>query len=204
MADGPALDHNLNRLHQGTARCIIGSLPVSYTQGDAPPSVAINASITAFRAPGLELKYATDSSYKAIVHIPVTEDNAYYKNVLTVTMIADDRSENYFALHRYMETIQRKTFSIEDTDHRIYSYDRKYRNRLTYIPRIDIIVADDSMQKHQTIRFERCFPLLEDELKFDFQKPVPVVFTQSFLFSWKEILRENPPTKDTTPIGVID
>jgi hypothetical protein len=204
MADGPALDHNLNRLHQGTARCIIGSMPVSYTQDDAPPSVAINASITAFRAPGLELKYVTDASYKGIVHIPVTEDNAYFGKALTITMISDDRSENYFAFHRYMETLQRKTFPIEDTDHRIYSFDRTYRNRLAYIPRIDIVVADDSMQKHQTIRFERCYPLLEDELKFDFQKPSPVVFTQSFVYSWREIIREIPPTENTTPIGVVD
>ena len=204
MSDGPFLDHHLNRLHQGTARCIIGSMPVSYDQDDAPPSVAINANITAFRAPGLDLKYATDPNYKRSVHIPISEDNSYGNAVVSITMISDDRQENYFALHRYMETIQRNTFPVTDTDHRIYAYDKIHRNRLTWIPRIDIIVSDDSYQKHQTIRFERCFPLGLDELKFDFQKPTPVVFTQSFLFTWKEILREIPPTEGTKPIGVVD
>ena len=40
-------DHNLNRLHQGTARCVIAELPVSYEEWDAPPFEAINANIKA-------------------------------------------------------------------------------------------------------------------------------------------------------------
>jgi len=205
MTDGPFLDHNLNRLHQGTARCTIGSLPVSYQEEDAPPSVTINANITAFVAPGLELKYTIDASYLALVHIPTTEDNAYFNKVLTINMICDDRQENYWALHRYMETIQRGNrggVPIEDTDHRVYAFDRKYRNRLTWIPVIDIHMSDDSFQKHQTIRFERCYPLSLANLDLNFLDPSPVTFTAGFVYTNKTILRDSPPQEHTIPRGI--
>ena len=82
--DGPLLDRNLGRLHQGTARCEIGPLPVSYEEDDAPSSESVNGSITAFVAPGLTQKYKLDGNYKAYVHIPITEDNEYYDIYLPI------------------------------------------------------------------------------------------------------------------------
>lgn len=202
MVEGPFLDHNPGRLHQGTARCSIGLMPVSYEQEDAPPSESINASITAFVAPGLELKYVRDGSYKALVHIPVTEDNAYYDKVLTVNMICDDRQENYWALHRYMETIQSgqtNGYPIEDVNHRVNGRDGHYRNRVTYIPRVDIVMADDSYQKHQTIRFQRCYPAKIDDLQLNFGNPDPVTFVVHFIYTFKKIIREEPPSKSIVP-----
>jgi len=208
MTDGPFLDHNPNRLHQGTARCVIGLMPVSYEQENAPPSETINANIKAFIAPELELKYAIDGSYKGLVHIPITEDNAYYDKVLSIDMICDGRQENYWALHRYMETIQSgmtNGFPIMDTNHRVYGNDRRYRNRVMYIPRIDIIMADDSFQKHQTVRFGRCKPIRLDSLKLNFGNPDPVTFSVSFVYTTREIIRELPPSEDIVPpIGVVD
>ena len=205
--EGPFLDHNLTRLHQGTSRCVIGLMPVSYEQDDAPSSETINANITGFITPGLELKYVIDGSYKALVHIPVTEDNAYYDKLLSIGMICDGRQENYWALHRYMETImsgQTNGYPIEDTNHRVYGGDGHYRNRRTFIPRIDIIMADDSHQKHQTVRFERCYPVKIDDLPLHFKSPDPVTFSFHVNYTSKRIIREEPPRENTKPLGVTD
>jgi len=207
MPEGPFLDHNLTRLHQGTARCVIGLMPVSYDQELVPSSETINANITNFIAPGLELKYVMDGSYKALVHIPATEDNAYYDKLLSIGMISDGRQENYWALHRYMETIQSgqtNGFPTQDTNHRVYGADGHYRNRRTYIPRIDIIMSDDSHQKHQTIRFERCYPVNLDQLDLHFKQPDPVTFSFHVVYTSKRIIRELPPHTDSKPLGVTD
>jgi hypothetical protein len=206
MSEGPFLDHNLNRLHQGTARIFLGNPPVSYEEDDAPSSETINANITGFIAPGLELKYETDGNYMCVVQIPVSEDNGPYSDkILSIDMICDDRQENYWSLHRYMQTIQsgdRNGFPITDEHNRVYGVDGHYGNRRTWIPRIDIIMADDSYQKHQTIRFSRCFPVKIEDLKFTFGAPDPVTFSAHFIYTMKEIIREIPPTANTTPIGV--
>jgi len=207
MTEGPFLDHNLNRLHQGTSRCVISLMPVSHEEEDAPSSETINASITGFIVPGLELKYEMDGSYKGLVHIPVTEDNAYYDKMLSIGMICDGRQENYWALHRYMETIQSGAtngFPIEDHNHRIYGLDGHYRNRRTFIPRIDIIMADDSFQKHQTIRFERLYPVTLDQLDLHFKAPDPVTFSVHFYYTSKRIIREEPPHANGKPLGVTE
>lgn len=200
--DGPLLDRNIGRLHQGTARCVIGPLPVSYDQDDAPSSEVINGNITAFVAPGLQLKYVTDGNYKAMVQIPTTEDNEYMDKVFTVTMICDDRAENYWALHRYMQTIQSgKTdaFPITDLHHRVFGADGQYRNRRTWIPYIDIHMADDSYQEHQVIRYQRCYPLMLSDLDMNFGAPNPVKFTATFSYTLKTIERNPPPQENTTP-----
>lgn len=200
--DGPLLSRNIGRLHQGTARCTIGPMPVSYDQVDAPPSETINGNITAFVAPGLSLKYKTDGSYRALVHIPVQEDNEYNEKVLTITMICDDYMENYWAINRYMETIQsgqRDAYPIADRKHRIFGNDGHYRNRLTWIPYIDIHMADDSHQKHQIIRFQRCYPIELEQLSLNFLGTDPVKFTVSFIYSLRTIERLAPPEENTTP-----
>ena len=205
--DGPILSRNIGRLHQGTARCTIGSIPVAYTQDDAPAEETINANITAFIAPGLSMKYKTDGNYKAMVHIPIQEDNQYDNKVLTITMICDDYMENYWTLHRYMETLQSgKTngYPVMDTNHRVYGFDKFYRNRRTWIPQIDIHMADDSYQKHQIIRFERCYPTELEQFNLNFLTPEPVKFTVSFVYSLKSIIRLPPPTENTSVACIAD
>lgn len=200
--DGPLLSRNIGRLHQGTARCNIGPIPMSFTQSNSPSSETVNGNITAFTAPGLTLKYKTDGSYKSMVHIPITEDNEYYEKVLTITMICDDRMENYWTLNRYMETLQSgetDAFPIEDRNHRVYGNDHYYRNRRAWIPFIDIHMADDSMQKHQIIRFQRCYPIDLEQLSLNFLSPDPVKFTISFIYSLRTIERLAPPEEHTTP-----
>ena len=201
-------DHNLNRLHQGTARCVIAQLPVSYEETDAPPFEAVNANIKAFVSTGMTLHYVTDGNYKANVHIPVTEDNLFYDKLLTITMIADDRQENYWNLFRYMETIMRgatqPAFPIWDTNSRIWGIDKKYRNRLMWIPYIDIVMADDSYQRHQTIRFERCYPTELSDLSMNFLSPDPVTFTMSFVYSMQTIIRDLPPHPDSLPACITN
>ena len=73
-----------------------------------------------------------------------------------------------------------------------------------YIPYIDIIMSDDSYQKHQTIRFHRCFPLRLGDLQMNFGAPDPVTFHVHFIYSFRNVIREIPPTADTIPIGILD
>lgn len=203
--DGPLLDRNLGRLHQGTARCEIGLFPVSYEQDDSPAFESVNGNITAFVAPGLSQKYKLDGNYKAYVHLPITEDNEYYDKMLTITMIADDRMENYWAIHRYMQTIQSgqtDAFPIQDQKHRVYGADGHYRNRRTWIPYINIHMADDSYQKHQIIRFQRCYPLELEQLALNFMGPDPVKFTVTFVYSLLTVERQTPPN-ETDPVNCI-
>lgn len=205
----PFLDHKLNRMPQGTARLVIGQMPVSYDvdEKDAPPEESVNGLITNFTIPGAELEYATHSHYNGIVHIPISEQNAYKGKVLVVNMIADDRQENYWTIWRYMETIRSGRmggFPIEEIKHRIFGNDKEYRNRLMYIPRIDIVAADGSMQRHQRFIFHRCFPMVLSEIQMNFNDPSPVTFTVSFLFSNHTIERYDKPIEDTDPMDVLD
>jgi len=189
------LQRTIGRQHQGTGRCEIGHIPMSFVETDSPVFETVNASITAFSTPGISLQYATDYNFKSIVHIPLTEVNEYYNKVLTINMICDDRQENYFTLHRYMETIQSGNTDghpIKDSNSRIYGNDRVYRNRLMYIPRIDIIMADDSLEKQQIIRFERCFPLELSNLDMSFNEPSPVTFNVTFNYGLKTLIRTPP------------
>lgn len=204
---GPLQDHKFNKLHQGTCRLHIGYLPVSYDESDSPSEESINALITNYTIPSFQLDYATHSHYKANVHIPISEDNSYSGKILALTAICDDRQTNYWSLWRYMETIRSGRtggYPIKDNTHRIYGKDGHYRNRLTYIPRVEIIMADDSMQRHQKMVFHRCYPLVLSDLSVSFNEPSPITFNISFLFSMQTIERFDPPMEDTKPMSVID
>jgi hypothetical protein len=177
-------------------------MPVSYSETDAPARETINGNITSFLCPGLHIKYVQDPFYKGIVHIPMQEDNEYDMKVLTVNMISDDRGENWWSLYRYMETIQSGQtggWPIQDKKHRIYGDDGFYRNRLAYIPNIDIISSDGSFQRHATIRFKRCFPVDLGDITHNFLEGEPVTFTASFIYSNREVLREPPPSDKIIP-----
>lgn len=205
---GPPLDHVLNRLHQGSSRIVIGEIPISFAEKDSPPHESINALITGFIAPGLVLKYETDPSYKAMVHIPVQEDNQYDDRILTVNMIADDRLESWWCLYRYMKTIQSGQtggFPELDLHSQVYDDNGNYKNRLSYIPSIDIIVADGSMQRNSTLSFKRCFPIQLGDLQFtsNTSEPSPVTFTVSFVYSDRDLIRDPGPSADIIPPRAI-
>jgi hypothetical protein len=196
-----------NRLHQGTTRLRIGGLPVRYSDSDAVAEEVINANIRQFITSGLTLKYAPVTAYKAISHISITEDNEYSEKVVTVNMIADDRMANWWTLNRYMMTIQSgqtEGFPILDTRHRVYGPGgNHYRNRATWIPTIDIIFADDSMQKWQTVRHMRCFPLVLGDITSTFDSPEPVTFDFSFLYDIRTVIREKEPMDESPPPCVL-
>ena len=208
------LDHKQNRLYQGTSKITIGNIPVAYkTDTDendinSPPEETINGLITSFTVPGVELEYDTHSHYNAIVHIPVSEQNAYKGKVLAVNMILDSRQENYWTLWRYMETIRSGSmdgYPIEDINNRVFGHDKKYRNRLMYIPRIDIITGTNYLQTQQRMIFHRCFPLILSELPTTFTEQAPATFTISFLFSNLTIERQKPHEEENVePKDVID
>ena len=205
---GPIQDHKLNRLHQGTSRLVIGSIPTSFSEEDAPPAESINALITGFTIPGFDLDYEIQSHYKGFVHIPTSEDNSYKGKILAVNVICDDRQENYWTMYRYMETIRSGMtggFPERSVKDRVYGHDGHYRNRLMYIPRIEIVMADDSMQRHQRMVFHRCFPSALGELQFNFNDNMPVTFAISFVFSMHTIERDKPPEETINPpFSVLD
>ena len=198
---GPLLDLWPGRLHQGTTRCVISWLPVNYEQQDAPSYETINATIFTYTWPGLKLEYAIDGSYKGMVHIPLTEDNQYYNKPLTITFIMDERQQNYWAFWRYMTTVQSgqtNGWPVLDKKFRAYFPDGYYRNRVTYIPSIEIHVADDSFQQWTVMSFQRCYPVDLSDIQINNTAPECVTFTMSFVYSFIQVTRdlENPDTNN--------
>lgn len=207
-------------VHQGFVRCRIGELPVSYDPDydykhhidnpikahTAPPPEVVNANIQNFTIPGLGLNYAKEGHYKFSVYIPTTEDNEYTDQSLSVTMLADDYYENYWAIHRYMETIQSgqtDAFPILDKNHRVYGYNHRYRNRLTWIPYIDFHMGDDRAQHHMIIRYYRCYPTSISSLSVTPGSVSPVTFNVSFNYQVKRIIRLPDPNNLMSAICVI-
>lgn len=206
-------------VHQGFLRCCIGELPVSYNPDydfqhhiddptkahTAPPPEVINANIQTFNVPGLSLNYKKEDHYKFSVYIPTTEDNEYSDSI-TVTMLCDDYYENYWAIHRYMETIQSgqtDAFPIKDKNHRVYGYNHRYRNRLTWIPHIDIHMGDDRAQHHMIERYYRCYPTSISSLSITPGSVSPITFTVTFNYQVKKIIRLPDPNNLMSAICVI-
>ena len=190
------LDRNPGRLHQGTTRCVIGSMPISFEEEDSPTFEMINANITQVVDPGLSISYVDQFAYCARVQIPVSEEQTYGDGTFTITMIADDRMENYWAIHRYMDTIRsgfHDGFPDRNINSFVYGNDGFYRNRRTYIPFIEIHIADDSMQKHQITKFYHCFPTALSSITHTFDQPSAVKFTVTFSYIFKKIIRLNKP-----------
>ncbi len=202
------LDNVVNRLHQSILKLTIADIPVSFSEPDAPPSEILNATILGFVAPGLSIRYATDSSYKAKVHIPMQEDNEYNDKILAVTMVADDRLQNYWSLYRWMRTIQSGQtdgFPVKDRFHRVFGKDGMYRNRLLWAPFADIIIADGSYQRFGTIRYGRIYPLNMTDIDFHNRSSDQVTFNVAFIFSDRDIFRESLPTdKIVPPLSAVD
>jgi len=184
---GPLLTKWPGRLHQGTTRCVLGWLPVNYEQLDAPSFETVNATILNYIAPQLSIRYQVDGSYKGLVHIPMQEDNEYGNKVVSITMIMDEQQDNYWALWRYIQTIQSgltNGFPLTDDKARVYAPDGFYRNRLTYMTNLDIHIADDSFQKWTTLHYMRAYPVEISDLNFNSLAPELVTFTISFLYSY--------------------
>lgn len=160
------LARNPMLVHQGFWRIFIGPLPVSYKETrksptdpyTAPAAESVNANIRKFVCPGLSLQYVKEHHYLFSTRIPVSENNQFNK-ILTVNMFCDNRYENYYAIDRYCRTVQGGQIGgspIQDVNHRVYSFDKRYRNRLTWIPFVEIHAGDDVAQEYMIWRFERC------------------------------------------------
>lgn len=202
-------------VHQGFIRCRIGPMPVDYEQTNdssdptqpntAPPPEVTNALISDWTCPGIQIRYDKESHYKFVVNIPIQEDNEWTET-LTVNMLCDNHYENWWSIHRYMETIMRGStdaFPIRDINHPIYGFDHRYRNRKSYIPFIDIHCADDVAQEHQIVRFYRCRPVALAPLPMsDIRQATPMKFSVSFNFEIKRIIRLPDPNNMMSAICV--
>lgn len=206
------LSRNPMPVHQGFWRINIGPMPVSYDEKrtvdtqpyTTPAPETVNANIKDWTCPGLDLTYAKEAHYKFVTNIPTTEDNQYDKS-FTVNMIADNRYENYWAIDRYMKTImsgETDGFPIQNREHRVYGIDHRYRNRLTYIPYIDIHAGDDVAQEYMIFRFERCRPVSLSDLSIRPGSIEPVTFNVSFKYELRRLIRLPDPNELMTAICV--
>lgn len=221
MALAPAIEtvrimrHAPTPVHQGFWRCTIGPLPVSWhdeafdatdtpVPHTAPVPEMVNALIKNYICNGLKESFEMESHYKFRTRIPTQEDNQY-DDPLTITMLADQGYENWWGLHRYMETVMSgltDAYPITNTNHRIYGIDRRYRNRLTFIPYIDIHCADDNSQERMIVRFKRCRATALSDLQPNPGAIDPVQFNFTVLYELKEIIRLPDPNSLMSAICV--
>jgi hypothetical protein len=198
----PKIVNNLGILHQGKARIEIGPLPVSYLEEDAPPEEAINANITSFTLPGLDLSYKAVHGYKHMVYMPDAEDNGFEGKTFSVKMLGDQVLENWYAIHRYMQTIKsydEQGYPIRDLQDRVFGHDRLYRNNLMYVPYVFIHLGDDSMQKHTIVHFDRCWIKTLGDIDINFQSNSPIGFNLTFLYELIHVKRMKKPQPFTIP-----
>lgn len=202
-------------VHQGFWRCTIGPLPVSWhdeafdavdtvVPHTAPVPEMVNALIKTYICNGLQESFEFENHYKFRTRIPTQEDNQY-DGSLTITMLADQAYENWWALHRYMETVMSgltDAFPIMNPNHRVYGLDGRYRNRLTFIPYIDIHCADDNSQERMIVRFKRCRVAQLSDLQPNPGSADPVPFNISVLYELKEIIRLPDPNSMMSAICV--
>lgn len=202
-------------VHQGFWRLRIGPLPVSYEDDildaqfstrphTAPPPEIVNALIKDYVCPGLTERFEMENHYMFRTRIPVTEDNEY-DNAITITLLADDYYENWWAIHRYMDTVMnfnRNGHPIMDTTNRVYGIDGRYRNRLTFIPFIDMHAADDCAQEHMIVRFERCRIESLGDLQIKPGSSDPIAFNLSIKYELRRIIRLPDPNDMMSAICV--
>ena len=205
-------------VHQGFWRCTIGPLPVSWHDEahdatdtviphTAPVPEMVNALIKTYVCNGLSESFEFEYHYKFRTRIPTQEDNQY-DDALTITMLTDQGYENWWGIHRYMETVMSgltDAYPITNRNHRIYGLDGRYRNRLTYIPYIDIHCADDNSQERMIVRFKRCrIAKLSDIQPNPVGSVEPVPFNMSVLYELKEIIRLPDPNSMMSAICVTN
>lgn len=192
-------------VHQGFLRLRISELPVNYEEGrksvtepyttDAQETV--NANIRDWVCPGLSCALANEGHYKFRTLIPTQEDNQY-DDTITVNMLADNRWENYWAINRYMETVQSGQTDadpVRDWRHRIYGIDHRYRNRLTYIQWIDLHFADDVAQEYMVVRLERCRFSALSPMSLKPGSIEPAAFNLSIRYEIRRIIRMPDPNE---------
>lgn len=206
------LTRNPMLVHQGFWRIRIGPLPVSYKETrkspqdpyTSPAAETVNANIKKFICPGLSLTYLKEHHYLFSTRIPVTENNQFDK-ILTVSMFVDNRYENYWAIDRYMRTVMGGQIGgnpIQNIYHRVYGIDRRYRNRLTWIPFIEIHAADDVAQEFMIWRFERCRITELSDIDITPGALIPATFNLSIQYENRRLIRLPDPNDIMTAICV--
>ena len=104
-----------------------------------------------------------------------------------------------------METVMSgltDAYPIMNPNHRIYGLDHRYRNRLTFIPYIDIHCADDNSQERMIVRFKRCRMTALSDLQPNPGAIDPVQFNMTVLYELKEIIRLPDPNSMMSAICV--
>ena len=199
------LTRNPVPVHQGFGRLRISELPTNYIEGrksvtdpyTTDAQEVINANIRDWVAPGLQEQFAKENHYKFSTNIPITEDNQY-DNAISVNMLADNHWENYWAFDRYMSVVMRGQMDadpIRDRNHRVYGFDRRYRNRLTYIQWIDMHFADDVAQEYMIIRLERCRIAALSDMQFTPGTINPMSFNLSIKYEIRRVIRLPDPNE---------
>ena len=208
------LMRNPTPVHQGFLRLRISELPVNYQERrksvtepyttDAQETV--NANIKDWVCPGLTCSIAKEGHYKFVTNIPTQEDNQY-DDTITVSMLADNRWENYWAINRYMDVVQSGQTDADpvlDRRHRIYGIDHRYRNRLTYIQWIDMHFADDVAQEYMVVRLERCRFTALSPLSLKPGSIEPASFNLTIKYEIRRIIRMPDPNELMSAICIAE
>lgn len=162
----PPVKEVLNNAHQGKATLRFGPLPVSYIPRNEddipPPEESITAKVKKFKVDGIKLAYA-DVAYPGLgglrTKVPISEDAP--SGSIQTTLLCDARNYNWYALFRYMRTINggySNGYPVMDRSHRVWGGDGVYRNKEMYIPYVDYMLGDDAMHAHTQIRYKYCWP----------------------------------------------
>lgn len=192
-------------VHQGFGRLRISELPVNYEEGrksvtdpyTTDAQETINANIQDWYCPGLQCSLQREGHYKFVTYIPTQEDNQYDETI-SVTMLTDNHYENYWGINRYMQTVQSGQTDadpVRDRNHRVYGYDKRYRNRLTYVQWIDMHLADDVAQEYMIVRLERCHFTAIGPLKFKPGVLQTVPFNLTIKFEDRRLIRLPDPNE---------
>lgn len=206
------LSRNPVPVHQGFWRLRMADFPINYVEQrkhivdpyttDAPE--VKNAVIKDFVCDGLSCSLEKEGHYKFVTYIPTQEDNQY-DSTFTINMLADNHYENYWAINRYMETVQSGQTGgdpVRDPMHRVFGLDQRYRNRLTYIPWIDMHAGDDVAQEFMIVRFERCRFIALSPLHITPGALNPISFNVTVKYEIRRIIRLPDPNELMSAICV--
>ena len=161
MKPGPIQDRILNYMPQGTGLCYIHDLPISYTDEDAVAHETIVAMIKGFSVPGLNVKYQSEAHIRTVVDIPVQVENDLGDGMtFTITMMLDDRMDNWYGIYRYARTLISPPDGSPETNPNYAPYHPTkmqpvYAQRRMGVDLIEIMVGDGSDELFNIFKLKR-------------------------------------------------
>lgn len=200
---GPLPNHVYNYMPQGTALAIINKIPVDFDNDNPASSVSINALISTFDFPGLNIDLKKEYHFTTATRIPMQVENEF-NNQISLSMILDDRMDNYWTLYRYGRTMLRPQDGYPERDRKLSPYNRQeiYAQRRMTVPFIDIRISDGSLELWNVIRLKKCYLEKLGSLSFSFGSEGEMTFNTTWSYDNLEWIRVEQ--HETLPQPVAD